>query len=84
LLRTVASSNVPIAKLLVQHFTLHCPQPWNTQMTKLTMQQVSLIDDDEAVRDAMGMLLESSGISYRSFASAYDFVADYDNTCVVA
>jgi FixJ family two-component response regulator len=53
-------------------------------MTKLTMQQVSLIDDDEAVRDAMGMLLESSGISYRSFASAYDFVADYDNTCVVA
>lgn len=48
-------------------------------MTKLTMQQVSLIDDDEAVRDAMGMLLESSGISYSSFASADDFLAEYEN-----
>ncbi len=48
-------------------------------MTETTKQQVFLIDDDEAVRDAMGMLLESSGLSYRSFASARDFLDDYNN-----
>lgn len=48
-------------------------------MTETTKQQVFLIDDDEAVRDAMGMLLESSGLFYRSFASARDFLDDYNN-----
>jgi two-component system response regulator FixJ len=48
-------------------------------MSETAKQQVFLIDDDEAVRDAMGMLLESSGISYRSFASADDFLAEYEN-----
>jgi two-component system response regulator FixJ len=48
-------------------------------MSETAKQQVFLIDDDEAVRDAMGMLLESSGISYSSFASADDFLAEYEN-----
>jgi two-component system response regulator FixJ len=48
-------------------------------MTETTKQQVFLIDDDEAVRDAMGMLLESSGLTYRSFACASDFLDDYSN-----
>jgi two-component system response regulator FixJ len=48
-------------------------------MSETAKQQVFLIDDDEAVRDAMGMLLESSGISYRSFDSASDFLDNYNN-----
>jgi two-component system response regulator FixJ len=48
-------------------------------MSETAKQQVFLIDDDEAVRDAMGMLLESSGIAYSSFASANDFLAKYEN-----
>jgi two-component system response regulator FixJ len=66
-------------KLLAQRFTLHCPLPWKTQMPETAKQQVFLIDDDEAVRDAMGMLLESSGISYRSFDSANDFLDNYND-----
>ncbi|MFT5975251.1 MAG: two-component system response regulator FixJ [Gammaproteobacteria bacterium] len=46
-------------------------------MTETTKQQVFLIDDDEAVRDAMGLLLESSGLSYCSFALASDFLDHY-------
>ena len=48
-------------------------------MTETTKQQVFLIDDDEAVRDAMGMLLESSGLPYLSFACASDFLDHYSN-----
>jgi FixJ family two-component response regulator len=48
-------------------------------MTETTKQQVFLIDDDEAVRDAMGMLLESSGLPYRSFACASDFLDNYSH-----
>jgi FixJ family two-component response regulator len=40
-------------------------------------QLVYVIDDDEAVRDSMGMLLESADLPYRCFASADDFIADY-------
>lgn len=48
-------------------------------MTETSKQQVFLIDDDEAVRDAMGMLLESSGLPYLSFACASDFLDNYSN-----
>jgi two-component system response regulator FixJ len=48
-------------------------------MSETTKQQVFLIDDDEAVRDAMGMLLESSNIPYSSFACARDFLDNYNN-----
>jgi two-component system response regulator FixJ len=36
-------------------------------------QLVFVIDDDEAVRDSMGMLLESADLVYRCFDSADDF-----------
>jgi two-component system response regulator FixJ len=48
-------------------------------MIETTKQQVFLIDDDEAVRDAMGMLLESNGLPYRSFACASDFLDNYSH-----
>jgi two-component system response regulator FixJ len=48
-------------------------------MIETTKQQVFLIDDDEAVRDAMGMLLESNGLPYRSFACASDFLNNYSH-----
>ena len=44
-----------------------------------TRQLVYIIDDDEAVRDSMGMLLESADLGYECFASAEDFLAQYDD-----
>ena len=44
-----------------------------------TGQLVFVIDDDEAVRDSMGMLLESADLDYECFASADDFLAQYDD-----
>ncbi|MFT5656914.1 MAG: two-component system response regulator FixJ [Gammaproteobacteria bacterium] len=46
---------------------------------KAVQQQVYLIDDDEAVRDSMGMLLESSGKQYCSFCNAKDFLDFFSN-----
>ena len=46
-------------------------------MSEPAKQQVFLIDDDEAVRDSMGMLLESCDIPYCSFASATEFLDNY-------
>jgi RNA polymerase sigma factor (sigma-70 family) len=43
-------------------------------------QLVYVIDDDEAVRDSMGMLLESTDLPYRCFARADDFIAEYDGS----
>ena len=43
-------------------------------------QTVYVIDDDEAVRDSMGMLLESADLGYECFASADDFLAQYDDS----
>ncbi len=43
-------------------------------------QRVYVIDDDEAVRDSMGMLLESADIDYSCFASADEFLDDHDET----
>jgi len=40
---------------------------------------VFVVDDDEPVRDAIGMLLETVEIPYESFASAHDFLSGYDN-----
>src|SRR5262245_23211633 len=37
--------------------------------------RVFVIDDDEAVRDSLGLLLESAGHQVRSFGSALDFLA---------
>lgn len=38
-----------------------------------------LIDDDEAIRDALAWLLRSRGIASRSWASADEFLADFDD-----
>jgi len=38
-------------------------------------QTVFLVDDDEAIRDALGWLLQSRDLPCRSFASAEDFLA---------
>ena len=48
---------------------------------------VYLVDDDEAVRDALGMLFESIGLEDEAFASPLDFLEGYDarrSSCLVA
>ncbi len=50
-------------------------------MTEQTRPQlVYIIDDDEAVRDSIGMLLDSADLAYSSFAGAEDFLAAYDDS----
>ena len=48
---------------------------------------VYLVDDDEAVRDALGLLFGSIGLDCRLFASALEFLEAYDprrHSCLVA
>ena len=48
---------------------------------------VYLVDDDEAVRDSLGMLFQSIGLKHESYPSARDFLQHYDPTrhaCLVA
>jgi FixJ family two-component response regulator len=48
---------------------------------------VYLVDDDEAVRDSLGMLLRSIGLDCDLYASALDFLEQYDtdrHACLVA
>jgi two-component system, LuxR family, response regulator FixJ len=48
---------------------------------------IYLVDDDEAVRDALCMLLKSIGLEHEAFASALDFLQSYDarrHSCLVA
>ena len=50
-------------------------------MTDLEQTQlVYVIDDDEAVRDSMSMLLDSADIAYRCFETADDYFRYHDNT----
>jgi FixJ family two-component response regulator len=46
-------------------------------MNAAATQQVFLVDDDEAVRDAMHLMLSVSGLRVRSFASAESFLEYY-------
>ena len=43
-------------------------------------QLVYIIDDDEAVRDSIGMLLDSADLAHHCFASADDFLALLDDS----
>ena len=43
-------------------------------------QLVYVIDDDEAVRDSMGMLLESADLPYRCYESADQFIEEHDGS----
>ena len=48
---------------------------------------IYLVDDDEAVRDALGMLFKSIGLKHETYASALDFLERYDparHSCLVA
>jgi FixJ family two-component response regulator len=48
---------------------------------------IYLVDDDEAVRDALGMLLKSIGLEHGAYPSALDFLEQYDSrrhSCLVA
>jgi FixJ family two-component response regulator len=48
---------------------------------------VYLVDDDDAVRDSLGLLLRSIGLNFELFASALDFLEHYDpkrHSCLVA
>jgi FixJ family two-component response regulator len=38
---------------------------------------VYIVDDDEAVRDSLGLLLESHGFSFEAFDSAKEFMRSY-------
>ena len=42
---------------------------------------VFLVDDDEAVRDSLGLLMKSVALQSQSFASADEFMANYDPDC---
>jgi FixJ family two-component response regulator len=43
-------------------------------------QLIYIIDDDEAVRDSMGMLLESADLPYRCYADADSFFEEHDGS----
>lgn len=48
---------------------------------------IYLVDDDEAVRDALGMLFKSIGLKHEAYASALDFLERYNrarHSCLVA
>ncbi len=48
---------------------------------------VFVVEDDEAVRDALSMLVETVGLKCRTYQTAQDFLADYDPSepgCLVA
>jgi FixJ family two-component response regulator len=48
---------------------------------------IYLVDDDEAVRDSLGMLFRSIGLEHEACASALDFLECYDparHSCLVA
>lgn len=44
----------------------------------LTKRIVFIVDDDEAVRDSLGFLMKSVNLSYKTYARAGDFLADFD------
>ena len=48
---------------------------------------IYLVDDDEAVRDALGMLFKSIGLKHEAYASALEFLEHYNparHSCLVA
>ena len=48
---------------------------------------IYLVDDDDAVRDALGMLFKSIGLKHEAYASALDFLEGYNrarHSCLVA
>jgi FixJ family two-component response regulator len=62
---------------------LACPLPGNTGLSKVPM--ISIVDDDESVRESTKALVRSLGYSARTFASAEEFLdSDPDETsCLI-
>ena len=54
-------------------------------MSKPANRTVCIVDDDEAVRDSIGLLLESNGFVIRSYSSADAFLKapDRDMACLI-
>ena len=46
-------------------------------MAAASARTVYVVDDDDALRDALAMLLRGAGLKVRAFASPLDFLADY-------
>ncbi len=42
---------------------------------------VHIVDDDDAVRDSLALLLQTAGYTIRSWADAEAFLRDYDSSC---
>jgi len=56
-------------------------------MKKNDIPVIYLVDDDEAVRDSLGMLFRSIGLKHEAYPSALDFLEHYDpsqHSCLVA
>ena len=45
-----------------------------------SQQTVFIVDDDEAVRDALSMLLDTIGLAYELYSSAPEFLESYDES----
>ena len=59
----------------------------NTPRSRRDEPLVYVVDDDDAIRDSLDMLLESMGLARRVFASAFEFLEAYDpeqHACLVA
>lgn len=57
------------------------------QFSGTTQPRVYVVDDDEAIRDSMGLLLESVNLAGHTYGSAREFLDDYDPEqpgCLVA
>ena len=55
--------------------------------TKNDTPLIYLVDDDEAVRDSLGMLFTSIGLQHEAYSSALDFLQHFDparHACLVA
>ena len=58
-----------------------------TEVAKSESALIYLVDDDDAVRDSLGLLLESVGLDCASYPSALEFLEHYDrdrHSCLVA
>ncbi len=56
-------------------------------MNAVTKARVYLVDDDDAVRDSLKLLLESYGVEVRDYGSAEDFlreVAEGEKSCLIS
>jgi FixJ family two-component response regulator len=59
----------------------------NTPRSRRDEPLVYVVDDDDAIRDSLDLLLESMGLAHRVFASAFEFLEAYDSeqhACLVA